>query len=151
MKKKAESKPNVLVWFRNIDITYDLIETNEAFNQAIEDCIVLKEFAIVKDMGGIYATEDYWFYNINSSPKVTFKLLDYDGDYHIRYSGEGPNGIYVETDDITDLVVYNNRKAFVVLKGTPLAATPGGKIPGGIPDSNDCWFDPKLPKRIDII
>jgi hypothetical protein len=83
---------------------------------------------------------------------ATFTLLDFPGRYKLRYKvWDSHFNNYVETDDfnvflaVSKASTFFSRYVFVVSADEAIQPTAqtGLQGPG--------WFDPKLPKRIDII
>jgi hypothetical protein len=120
----------------------------------IDDILAAGEFpycfTIVKPNGNgtpQWADKDHKRYDIGR----TFELEDFPGTYKVMYSGYNAPYVEEKTDDLSYLstVLRPSRHAFVAPVGTTSTISRPWVIPAG--PANGPWFDPKLPKRIDII
>jgi hypothetical protein len=149
------------VRFYHCDI--GLSRTNREFDKLFhkaKSSDLPNQFAIVYDDRPRFATDDANWIDINNDGSLDkFKLENQQGYFKVRFTGLGEDGSRCGTCNVQRAVQLNDVRLAIVEDGcvwspdeyddekdrpnAPAAAAPIKNGPG--------WFDPKLPKRIDII
>jgi hypothetical protein len=153
--------PNIVVWFTSYSgftykgHTYSVATNDEMFNAMLDDGKMPTIF-YVKDINtALSATPGVGEWDIYSSGRLPGFFIDGHSNAHeVRFSGINSAGKREETRNLGTIATWKDRKAYVVGEKdafTNFDCEEGSASNESKPENGPGWFDPKLPKRIDII